>query len=95
MSKELGTCHLLKDGKLNIQLHPMFQTIAVNLPKAEQEMVLARTSFETQNSAQILAKKGKTPALADVCPSWLGFYAEVRIEFSSYAKAMEDKKKRF
>lgn len=67
----LGSNLLVKDGKLNIQLHPMFQTIAVNLPKAEQEMVLARTSYETQNSAQNLAKKGKTPALADACPSLL------------------------
>jgi len=48
----------------------MFQTIVDNLPKVEQELVLALTSPETQNSAQILAKKGKTPAFTDVHPSW-------------------------
>ncbi len=60
----LGSNLLLKDGKLNIQLHPMFQSIFNNVVEAEKDLVAARTS-------QNVVVKGKTPAFADVRPSWL------------------------
>lgn len=67
----LGSNLLVEGGKLSIQLRPTFKAIFENNVCADATSLSARTSFETQNSAQILAIKGKTPALADVCPSWL------------------------
>lgn len=72
--ESLGSNLLVKGGKLNIQLHPMFQTIADNLPETKREFALARTY-------QNVATKGKTPAFADVHPAWLRVVDDVRAYF--------------
>ncbi len=40
----LGSNLILKDQKINIELHPLFQSIVLDKEKSEQELVSARTS---------------------------------------------------
>lgn len=60
----LGSNLLFKEGKLMIQLRPTLQSIFENVGQREKDFVSARTS-------EYVAIKGKTPAFADVHPSWL------------------------
>lgn len=67
----LGTNLSLKDKKLNVALHPFFNSFIENKKSLELENASVRTSGENKISSQNMAKKGKTPPLGDVCPTWL------------------------
>ncbi len=60
----LGSNPIVKDGKLRIQLRPTFETIFENT----SHVGLATSQVRTSQNVVI---KGKTPAFADVHPSWL------------------------
>ncbi len=60
----LGSNLIVNDGKVNIELRPTFKTIFENTSHVGVSIARARTS-------QNVAIKGKTPAFADVHPSWL------------------------
>ena len=60
----LGSNLFVEGGNVRIQLRPVFETISKNIIPA----TLINAPDRTSQNASI---KGKTPAFADVCPSWL------------------------
>ncbi len=59
----LGSHLIIKDQKLNIELHPYFKIIFENLPNAEKELLKVRTSGNTVNKGQITEILAKCPTL--------------------------------
>lgn len=62
-SKALGSRLIVKDQKLNVELHPYFKVIFDNLAMAEKELLQVRTSENAVN-------KGQIANILAVCPNW-------------------------
>ncbi len=61
----LGSNLLVKDQKLNVELHPFFKTIFENVKQAEKELSQVRTAGKGSNKEQIAIVMAK-------CPTWRG-----------------------
>ena len=59
----LGSHLIVKDQKLNVELHPYFKVIFENLAQAEKELVAVRTSENVVNKRQIASILAKCPIL--------------------------------
>lgn len=59
----LGSHLIIKDQKINVELHPYFKTIFENVDKAEKELLKVRTSESVDNKRQIAVLTAK-------CPTW-------------------------
>ena len=59
----LGSHLIVKDQKLNVELHPYFKVIFENLAQAEKELVAVRTSENVVNKRQIASILAKCPTL--------------------------------
>ena len=55
----LGSHLIIKDQKINVELHPIFQTIFENREKAEKEISKIRTSKNASNKQQIAVQTAK------------------------------------
>ena len=62
----LGSHLIVKDQKLNVELHPYFKIIFENLAQAEKELVAVRTSENVVNKRQIASILAKCPILRGV-----------------------------
>ncbi|MBI2096279.1 MAG: hypothetical protein HYT43_01435 [Candidatus Taylorbacteria bacterium] len=59
----LGSHLIIKDQKLNIELHNYFKVIFENLPAVEKELLQVRTSENTADKRQIVQVWAKCPTL--------------------------------
>ncbi len=62
----LGSHLIIKDQKLNIELHPYFKIIFENLEAVEKELIKVRTSESVVNRRQIAEILAKCPTLRRV-----------------------------
>ena len=62
----LGSHLIIKDQKLNVELHNYFKVIFDNLPQAEKELLNVRTSENATNKRQIAQVWAKCPTLRRV-----------------------------
>lgn len=59
----LGSHLIIKDQKLNVELHPYFKVIFENLEDAEKELLKVRTSESVVNKRQIAEILANCPTL--------------------------------
>ena len=62
----LGSHLVLKDQKINIELHPYFKIIFENMPAVEKELVKVRTSENVENKREIASILSMCPSLRRV-----------------------------
>ena len=59
----LGSHLIIKDQKLNVELHPYFKVIFENIAEAEKELVMVRTSENVLDKRQIAKVLSNCPTL--------------------------------